>query len=228
MGWLGRQLNQQRGISWVVRGMPETLTAWPSPRITLEHRSAPILLNIGSTFTLLSGCVCTFTPTSELRPSRYACRCAHFCLGANKGWDLMCSLWQRYSLPKVHKQVSSLCPASTCATTLVFPQNTDDCMSFLVRTVCNYNLLDCEVTGEIRLASSTHLLAGHLASHLKKEKQNRSLSNMAMISLAVCLRCSQNNIPKNSFLFVSIHLFYWYPSTTRPYYLCVGWLSPHA
>lgn len=98
----------------------------------------------------------------------------------------------------------SFCPTSTLATALAFPENTDDCISFLLRTVCSYNLVDCEVTGEIRLSSSTHLLAGHLASHLKKEKQNTSLSDMAMISLTMCLQCNQNQIQKNSF-FVGAH-----------------------
>lgn len=45
-----------------------------------------------------------------------------------------------------------------------FKQNIDDCMSVLVHTLC-------EVTGGDEMSPSTHLRAGHLASHLEK-KQN--------------------------------------------------------
>lgn len=83
-------------------------------------------------------------------------------------------------------QVGSLLPHFV-PLPLVFKQNIDDCMSFLEHTVCSYNLLDCEVMGEIRLSLSTHPLAGHLASHLKKEKQNASLSNMDDISCSLSL-----------------------------------------
>lgn len=117
MGRPGRQLNQQRGISWVARGMSEMLTAWSSPEITFEHSSMSILPTIGSTFTLLCGCVCTFTLSSELWSSCYMCRRAQFCpvpihLSANRGWCLMCTLWQRYSFPK-GAQVGLLFPHFT-------------------------------------------------------------------------------------------------------------------
>lgn len=66
MGRLGRQLNQQRGISWVAWGMPDI--DW-SPRTALEHSSASMMLTIGSTFTLWWASVCTFTPISVLATS---------------------------------------------------------------------------------------------------------------------------------------------------------------
>lgn len=93
MGWSGRQLNQQRGISWLARGMSETLTAWSSLQITLEHSSTSILLTIGSTFTLLCWCVCTFTPGAGLWSSDFTCRCSRPSLRANKGWCLMRTHW---------------------------------------------------------------------------------------------------------------------------------------
>lgn len=41
MGRPGRQLNQQTGFSWMVKGMSEMLTAWLLPQIALEHSSKP-------------------------------------------------------------------------------------------------------------------------------------------------------------------------------------------
>lgn len=94
-----------------------------------------------------------------------------------------------------------------CNCTCFFSENTDDCISFLLRIVCSYNLVDCEVTGEIRLSSSTHLLAGHLASHLKKEKKNTSLSDVAMIYLTMCLQCNQNQTQKQIFCWCTLTNF---------------------
>lgn len=88
MGWQRRQLNQQWGISWLTRGMSEMLTAWSLLQISVKHSSISILPTIGSTFTLLCGSVCTFTPGSLY----YMCRPVLLCActtSENKGCCLM-------------------------------------------------------------------------------------------------------------------------------------------
>lgn len=88
MGWQRRQLNQQWGISWLTRGMSEMLTAWSLLQISVKHGSISILPTIGSTFTLLCGSVCTFTPGSLY----YMCRPVLLCActtSENKGCCLM-------------------------------------------------------------------------------------------------------------------------------------------
>lgn len=92
MGWQRRQLNQQWGISWLTRGMSEMLTAWSLLQISLKHGSISILPTIGSTFTLLCGSVCTFTPGSGLQSLYYMCRPVQLCActtSENKGCCLM-------------------------------------------------------------------------------------------------------------------------------------------
>lgn len=92
MGWQRRQLNQQWGISWLTRGMSEMLTAWSLLQISVKHGSISILPTIGSTFTLLCGSVCTFTPGSGLWSLYYMCRPVLLCActtSENKGCCLM-------------------------------------------------------------------------------------------------------------------------------------------
>lgn len=171
MGPLGRQLNQQKGISWMASGMPQTLTTWSSPQITLEHSSSSILLTVGSTFTLRWASVRTLTPTS--RSVFHWCACAIVLTRAG--------VWHGASFFLLLLFIS----LAQCCWLYVF-------LLYIQGPATIY----CTVMWlkEIRLSPSTHLVAGHLVSHLKKEKQNITVSHfhntlIIMISenlLSVC------------------------------------------
>lgn len=104
--------------------------------------------------------------------------------------------WQKYSLPKVLLLV--LLPLF---------------LSKILMIVCLFLCIHCadiicqtvRWQGEIRyLLPSTHLLAGHLASHLKKEKQNNiTVKNDNKISCSISfMKSAQNtqNIPQKGTL----------------------------
>lgn len=72
-------------------------------------------------------------------------------------------------------------------------------------TVCSHNLLDCEVTEEIILSLSTHLLVGHLAPHLKKERQNITVKPDNNISYS--LNAIRITYPKTSLYLCTLIYF---------------------
>lgn len=137
-----------RGVSWINREgsagwQEECQRCWQLGR---RHRSlwstaaTSILPTIGSTFTLLCECVCTFAPSSALRSSRYLFRCVPEHLSSVV---LMSTLRQKYSLPKDFFSCSFTSSFFHLRSDPCF----DECMSALVHTLCSFNLLDFEVTG---------------------------------------------------------------------------------
>lgn len=130
MGRLGRQLNQQRGISWTAWGMPEISTGF---LVTTDGSGAarmhcwllaPHLHSDG-------GRVCTFAPISAASTSHHVTL-----IGMAKSQSVCFFKWH----------------LALVASTIYV-------------TIANQLALICRVT---RLW--THLLAGHLASHLRKAK----------------------------------------------------------
>lgn len=129
---MGRQLNQQRGISWVAWGMPHV--DW----LARHHRPLwSTTVTTGSTFTLQWGSVCTFAPISVMAVESCCLICTAKCqlasfLTLNCAWVASTiHFWSQWSIS-----------------------------SHLWVHCCKW---------------STHLLAGHLASHLKKKHNTNTL-----------------------------------------------------
>lgn len=163
------------------------LTAWSTPQITLKHSSnihtADYWLHIYTPMRLCLQIHANFGAVIIMlhvqTNSDLPCVCTSWCK-QRLVFDMYTSTVS-VSVPKCRNwfPVPSLCPTFTCATTFVLKQNIDDYMSVLVHTLC-------EVIGGDEMSPSTHLRAGHLASHLKK-KNKTSLSNMTRFEISCCM-----------------------------------------
>lgn len=111
-----------------------------------------------------------------------------------------------FTEPVISAQICPLLPYFVC----LYFSKILMIVGLFFHTVCSHNLLDCEVTEEIRLSPSTHLLAGHLAPHLKKEKQSITVKPDDNISYS--LNAIRITYPKTSLI---CDLFYWYPFTAK-------------